>query len=149
MAYWGGAMKRVVLDTNVMVAGLRSIRGASHELLQFLANPIPVVQLGLTTPLLLEYEAVLKRPDLVPKSPQQIDTLLDYWCSIGYLGKVRFRVRPATHDPDDDMVLEAAIAAKCRVIVSHNIQDLFSGCNEYGIVVLTPRQALDEWRMSS
>ena len=52
---------RVVLDTSVIVAGLRSRLGASNRLLELVAEErlVPLV----TTALFLEYEEVLKRPE--------------------------------------------------------------------------------------
>lgn len=54
-------MWRVVLDTSVLVAGLRSSLGASSRLLGLVADGVlrPLV----STPLFLEYEDVLKRTD--------------------------------------------------------------------------------------
>ncbi len=52
-------MYQVVLDTNVLVAALRSKRGASHRLLSELGNGL--WRPNLTVAVALEYEAVLKR----------------------------------------------------------------------------------------
>ena len=54
-------MLKVVLDTDVIVAALRSKSGGSNALLREIAYKriIPLV----TVALLLEYEAVLKRPE--------------------------------------------------------------------------------------
>jgi predicted nucleic acid-binding protein len=48
-----------VLDTNVLIAALRSSRGASFELLRLVGDPR--WRLHLSTALLLEYEAVSRR----------------------------------------------------------------------------------------
>lgn len=72
---------QIVLDTNVMVSGLRSQRGASYKLLQMLNDQR--WQINLSTSLLLEYEDVLKRPGMVPGlSHAAIDTFIDGLCSI-------------------------------------------------------------------
>jgi predicted nucleic acid-binding protein len=52
---------RVVLDTNVLVAAARSRKGASFALLQALRNG-QFIALA-SVPMLLEYEAALKRPE--------------------------------------------------------------------------------------
>ncbi len=142
-------MIRVVLDTNVIVAGLRSKQGASYELLQRLGNPKREVEFALSPSLLLEYESVLKRPECVPLTLKQIGDLLDYWCGIGVCRQVRFRVRPATVDASDDLVLEAAIATKNGIIVTHDLKHLLSASQQYGVEVQTPQQALAEWRLIS
>jgi predicted nucleic acid-binding protein len=48
-----------VLDTNVLIAALRSRRGASFELLRLVGDPR--WHLHLSTALLLEYETVARR----------------------------------------------------------------------------------------
>lgn len=51
---------RFVLDTNVLVAALRSVRGASRRLLSgALSGEVQAVVSG---PLMIEYESVLTRP---------------------------------------------------------------------------------------
>jgi predicted nucleic acid-binding protein len=107
----------LILDTNVLVAGLRSSRGASHALLQAVGRGQFAV--GLTAALVLEYEDVLKRPGLVPLPPEDVDVLLDYLCSTGKRCAVRFRLRPAAADPGDDLVLEAAVATGSSWVVTH------------------------------
>ncbi len=83
----------LILDTNILVAGLRSRAGASHALLRAVAGGC--FELGLTASLVLEYESILKRPGLVPVPPAEIDVSLDYLCGVGKCRPVRFRVRPA------------------------------------------------------
>lgn len=131
----------IVLDTNVLVAALRSRRGKSSQLLRMVGQAH--FRIALSVPLLLEYEDVLKRPDKVPVSMQAIDAVLDYLCSQAELQKVFFLWRPRLKDPKDDMVLELAMNAGCQVIVTHNISD-FSNVKDFGISVLTPSQFLDK-----
>jgi predicted nucleic acid-binding protein len=57
---------RLVLDTDVVVAAMRSDRGASRQLL--LAALDRRVVLLASVPLMLEYEAVLTRPDQLNKT---------------------------------------------------------------------------------
>jgi len=71
-----------------------------------------------------------------------VKDLLDYLCRVGKLAAVRFRVRPSVADPDDDLVLEAAIATGSEWIVTHNIRDMAAGAARYGIEVITPGEAL-------
>lgn len=130
----------LVLDTNVLVAGLRSSTGASHALLQLAV--CGQLELGLTTPLVLEYESVLKRPGLVPVTPDDVDGLLNYFCETGKCRPVLFRVHPAAVDPGDDMVLEAAIATGSTHVVTLNTADMRDGAARYGITLLTPGEAL-------
>ena len=130
----------LILDTNVLVAGLRSSRGASHTLLQAVGRGQFTV--GLTAALVLEYEDVLERPGLVPLPPEDVDVLLDYLCSTGKRCSVRFRLRPATADPGDDLVLEAAVATGSSWGVTHNTRDMAEGARRHGVELLTPAEAL-------
>jgi len=52
---------RVILDTNILVSALRSKQGASYRLLELLRNSDEPWQISVSTALILEYEAVLKR----------------------------------------------------------------------------------------
>ena len=100
-------------------------------------------EVALTAPLVLEYEAVCKR--LIASTSltaQDIDRVIDYLCQIGKRCAVHFRVRPSVGDPDDDMVLEAAVASGGGWIVTHNVRDLAGGAARYGVEVLTPAEAL-------
>lgn len=130
----------VVFDTNVLVAGLRSKSGSSHRLLQSVGGDR--FEVGLTTPLVLEYESVLKRPGMVPFSLEEIDTLLNFWCGVGICRPVWFSLRPAARDPNDDHVLEAAVATGSEILVTMNVKDMRDGARVYGIELLTPGEAL-------
>jgi predicted nucleic acid-binding protein len=134
-------MPTLILDTSVLMAGLRSSRGASHALLGLVGSGR--FSVGLTTALVLEYEAVCMRSlDVLGLTTDDVRELLDYFCSVGKLATIRFRVRPSVADPDDDLVLEAAIASEGAWIVTHNIRDIAVGAARYGIEVIRPGEAL-------
>ena len=134
---------QVVLDTNVLVAGLRSQRGASFRLLP-LVGADRRFELNLSVPLVLEYESVLKRPGAIATlSDEDIDSVLDYLCSVGHHREIFFLWRPVLRDPKDDMVLEVAVEASCEFVVTHNLRD-FRGIERYGVRSLTPSEFLRE-----
>jgi hypothetical protein len=88
----------LILDTNVLVAGLRSSLGASHALLRLVGTGR--FTLGLTAALVLEYEAVCMRSlDALGLAVEEVGVLLDHLCAVGKPAAVRFRVRPSTADP--------------------------------------------------
>jgi len=130
----------LILDTNVLVAGLRSSRGASHALLQAVGGGAFVH--GLTAALVLEYEDVLKRPGIVPVRPEDVDVLIDYLCQSGKRSPVWFRLRPAASDPSDDLVLEAAVASRSDWVVTHNPRDMADGARRHGLELVPPGVAL-------
>jgi len=127
---------RVVIDTNVLVAALRSRHGASFQLLQRLGSgPFqPVV----SSPLCLEYEDVLHRPGLVPGyAREDIEDFLDYVLAESIECQVHFLWRPFLPDAKDDLVLEAAVAGGASFIITFNLKD-FKGIGALGIQAVTP-----------
>lgn len=129
-------MLTVVLDTSVLVAAARSRNGASQKLLRLL--PDARFQIAVSIPMFAEYSAVLKRPEhLLGRTPEQADTFLNFLLSVAVLQEIYFSWRPMLLDPDDDLVLELAVAAECRYIVTHNIAD-FSGGERFGVQAVTP-----------
>jgi len=99
-------------------------------------------ELNLSVPLIVEYEAVSSR--LLPDSSlteENLTDILDYVCAIANHRQVYYLWRPFLRDPKDDMVLEVAVAAECQAIVTFNERH-FSGSEQFGIEVLTPRDFL-------
>ncbi|WPL18890.1 putative toxin-antitoxin system toxin component, PIN family [Thiorhodovibrio winogradskyi] len=122
---------RIVLDTNVLYAGLFSKVGKSHQLLKALWGG--KVRLVLSTPLLFEYEEILKRnQNTLNLADPEVDIILDQLCAMADYQQVYFLWRPCLPDPKDDMVLELAVAAQGAQIVTFNIRD-FSPAEKFGI----------------
>jgi putative PIN family toxin of toxin-antitoxin system len=131
---------RVVFDTSVLVAAARSRRGASSALLARL--PDPRFQPAVSVSLFAEYQATLLRPEnLLTRSPAQTEDFLDFFLSASHLQEVFFLWRPALPDPDDDLILELAVAAGCRYIVTHNLRD-FRGSERWGVTAVLPSDFL-------
>ncbi len=138
---------RVVLDTNVLVAALRSRRGASFRLLELL--PEGAYEIALSVPLVLEYESILTRVAQEGSlQVEDIEAVLDYLCHVGHPQGIFYLWRPLLSDPKDDMVLELAVAAGCDSIVTHNAKD-FAGSESFGVGVATPREFLASLETSS
>ncbi|KAA0256713.1 MAG: PIN domain-containing protein [Acidobacteria bacterium] len=130
-------MPRVILDSNVLYAGLRSSAGASFRLLGLVGTGL--FETVLTVPLFLEYEQVLGTvPGL---SMLDADAVLDYLCSVSVRQRVYFHWRPTLPDPGDDLVLEAAVAGRCRFIATYNARD-FRGAEKFGVRIVSPVQLL-------
>jgi putative PIN family toxin of toxin-antitoxin system len=126
----------VVLDTNVLFAGLWSRLGASFRVLELVVQRR--IRPALSVPLVLEYEMVLKREmAALGLTPREIDAMLDYLCAIGHHQKIHFLWRPALRDPRDELVLELAVAAGCPYILTHNVKD-YAGSKEFGVEALSP-----------
>lgn len=135
-------MRQIVIDTNVIIAALRSRRGASFRLLQLVGKG--TFDVNLSTALLYEYEEIARRvASAFWAEPHRVDEMLDYLCAHGRKPKISFRWRPHLRDPDDDMLLELAVAAGADCIITHNTSD-FGDCESLGVRVLTPLQFLTE-----
>ena len=133
---------RIVLDTNVLYAGLYSASGKSHQLLKALLDGR--IRIALSTPLLFEYEDVLKRNQAVLNLVDaEVDAVLDQLCALADFQTVYFLWRPCLPDAKDDMVLELAVAAQVRHIVTFNAKD-FRPASQFGIDVITPKILLEE-----
>jgi putative PIN family toxin of toxin-antitoxin system len=138
---------RVVLDTSVLVAGLRSRIGASNRILVAVAEGrcVPLV----TTALFLEYEAVLLRPEqqlATGLNPSDIAGFLAALASAAEPVEVSFLWRPQLRDPADEFVLEAAVNGRAETIVTHNVADFRASAKRFGVVTLTPAEFLKELR---
>ena len=131
----------LILDTSALIAGLRSSLGASFVLLDLVGSGRFTI--GLTAALVLEYEATcMKSLPALNLTADDVKELLDYLCHVGKLAAISFRVRPSVADPDDELVLEAAIATGGEWIVTYNIRDMAEGAARYGIEVITPGEAV-------
>lgn len=131
---------RVILDTNVILAAMRSQTGASYRLLLTIGHPQR--QSVVTPALMYEYEDVIRRPGNVPGlSPQDITDILDMVYHESHRQLVWFSWRPASPDPGDDLVLDAAVAGGCDFVVSFNERHLRTA-RELGIEVITPAELL-------
>jgi predicted nucleic acid-binding protein len=137
-----GALQ-IVIDTNVFYAGLRSTRGAAHRLLHEIGRP-GSFQIHLSVPLVLEYEEIAKRNSrTLGLAHEDIDDVIDYLCSVAGLHTIFYLWRPFLPDPDDDMLLELAVEARCERIVTFNARD-FRGIEQFGVRAVTPQKFLRE-----
>jgi putative PIN family toxin of toxin-antitoxin system len=134
---------RVVLDTNVVVAALRSSRGASRWLLSaVLRRRTDAI---VSVPLLLEYESVLNRPEhaaVAGISEAEIEVIIDALAEVAEPVRLSFRWRPLLPDANDDMVLETAINGGADLIVTFNVRDFGEAGNSFGCRVVLPREAV-------
>jgi predicted nucleic acid-binding protein len=102
-------MYQIVLDTNVLVAAMRSRHGASYRLLDQLGDGH--WRPNVTVAIVLEYEAVLKRDcGDFGLTEEDVDNVVDAICSQAGLHRQYFHWRPVASDPDEDLGLEGAIA---------------------------------------
>jgi putative PIN family toxin of toxin-antitoxin system len=129
----------VVLDTDVIVASLRSRQGASRRLIQELrgGNIKAVATIGM----FVECEAVLTRSENLAAtglSTVEVGIFLDALAALVVPVKPHFLWRPQLRDPNDEMVLEAAVNGQADAIVTFNLRDFLPAANRFGIEVARP-----------
>jgi len=135
---------RLVLDTDVMVAAFRSDQGASRQLL--LAALDRRFVLLASVPLMLEYEAVLTRPDqLHATGLTVVETVAVLEAVAGVVDRIqlRFLWRPRLRDPADEMVLETAVNGRADRLVTFNVVDFIPAAQELDLRVRKPGEI---WR---
>jgi putative PIN family toxin of toxin-antitoxin system len=133
---------RVVIDTNVLHAGLYSATGASYRVLRLIEDG--AVTPLLSTALLFEYEEVLTRNrEMLGLTPREIKDVLDGLCARGECRRIHFLWRPTLSDPKDDHILELAVAGGGVDIVTHNVSD-FAGGSAFGVRSIAPAALLGE-----
>ncbi|MDF2974994.1 MAG: putative toxin-antitoxin system toxin component, family [Microvirga sp.] len=137
---------RVVLDTDVVVAALRSTHGASRQWLRAVLRR--EVELALSVPLVLQYEEVLLRAGTlaaIKGTETRVLRLLDLLCALGHPAERSYSWRPALRDPNDEMVLETAIHGHADWLLTFNLRD-FAGSERFGIAVERPGPVWRQWR---
>ena len=130
------ACPQIVLDTNVLVAGLRSRSGASLRLLELVGEEH--FDIHLSVPLVFEYEDALGRQVAQRTvSAGAVEAILDFHCTVAKRHQIFFLWRPFLRDPRDDMVLELAVKAGAESIITYNTRD-FAGIEDFGVRAIPP-----------
>jgi putative PIN family toxin of toxin-antitoxin system len=131
----------IVIDTNVIISGLRSKRGASAKLLRLVGTGR--FEIHISVPLILEYEEVLLRQRmLLGLGADEVSEVVDGLAALSRHHRIHFLWRPYLRDEKDEMVLELAVAARCNYIVTYNRKD-FRGAGRFGIEVMAPKECLE------
>jgi predicted nucleic acid-binding protein len=134
---------RLVLDTDVVVAAMRSPRGGSAELLRRIDAGEAV--LLLTVAHAFEYEATCALAEhrlASGLSASQVGTYIDGLIGLAEPVRAFFRWRPQLRDPGDELVLEAAVNGQAHAIVTFNESHLREARSTFGIDVIRPAEAL-------
>ena len=133
---------KIVIDTNVLFASLKSSRGASYKLVSLL--PSNRFSIAISVPLIIEYEDVLRRGKLPASiSEKDISDFIDFFCYVGDHQEIFFLWRPFLPDSSDDLVLEVAVAGGCDAIITYNKRH-FKNVEKFGLRILDPKEFLAE-----
>lgn len=134
---------RTVFDTNVVVAAVRSDRGASRVLLTAaLEQHYPILA---SVPLMLQYESVLTRPEHLEAariSAADVEVLLNAIALVVEPIRISYLWRPILSDPGDDLVLETAVNGQADVLVTFNQRDFEPVADRFGLEVIRPADAV-------
>jgi putative PIN family toxin of toxin-antitoxin system len=115
---------RVVIDTDVLLSGLRSEHGASRVLIIAAREGIlrPVINVGMV----FEYEAVLKRSSNLTATgltSSEVDAFLEAWIILSDRIVRHHPGRPHVMDPNDAVFADAAVAGLADALITFNISD--------------------------
>jgi putative PIN family toxin of toxin-antitoxin system len=129
----------IILDTNVLVAALRSRTGWSRQMLTQVLRAELVA--GVSVPLFIEYESVLQRAEhraAFGLSAAEVDAFLAGLACVLRPIDISFLWRPQLKDPADEMVLEAAVNGQCSHLVTWNLRDFAQAAPRFNLQLTTP-----------
>ena len=136
---------RMILDTDVIIAAIRSTKGASAEIVRRVLRG--EMHIELTVAMALEYEAVVMREEHLRAGELTAADALNVIDALAALAtpiEIHFRWRPQLRDADDEMILEAAINANDRTIVTFNTRDFVGAAERFGVALASPREILEK-----
>lgn len=134
---------KVVVDTNVLVAGLLSPFGPPGEIVRMIASGS--LSVCFDARIIAEYAQVLSRPKF-PFSQEHIDALLDQVKASGVI----VSAEPlSAHLPDqgDEPFLEVAVSGHAQYLITGNLKH-FPASHRQGMRVLSPGDFLDFYRQA-
>jgi putative PIN family toxin of toxin-antitoxin system len=136
----------IVVDTNVVVSGCRSRRGASFIVLRGMVAG--EISFAASPTLIMEYEDVLTRPGSTGRppalTPAQVDFVLDALCAQATPSLPWFRFRPFLADPKDDHLIECALAAGADTIVTNDRHFQHPSVAAFGLRAISAQAFLEQ-----
>jgi len=136
-------MFRLVLDTDVIVAAMRSPKGASSALLKTAAHG-QITMLASVT-LAMEYQAVCTRAEHIMAAGLKANEAYEFVQAVIALIEpvtTYFLWRPQLNDANDEMVLEAAVNGRANALVTFNRRHFGTKTLDFGIETLTPAEIM-------
>ena len=137
----------MVVDTDVVVAAMRSPSGASAAILHTARQGR--ITLLVSVPLAMEYEATCSEAEhqlAAGLSEREIRIFLDVVVAMAEPVKTHFLWRPQLRDPVDEMVLETAVNGRADALVTFNVRDFGTVPARFGIDVMVPCEAIGRMR---
>ena len=93
----------------------------------------------------LEYEAVLKRPEIRLRheiSPAGINVVLDTLADRIEPVHLDYLWRPQLRDPKDEMVLETALNGRADALITFNTKDFAEAVTRFSLKLMTPAELI-------
>jgi predicted nucleic acid-binding protein len=131
------------MDTDVIVAAMRSPSGASAAILREARHGR--VTLLVSVPHAMEYEAICSEPEhrvAAGLSEHEVELFLDAVLAMAEPVKTHFLWRPQLRNLGDEMVLEAAVNGRADALVTFNVRDFGTVPARFGIELIIPREAI-------
>lgn len=141
-------MIRIVADTNVLVSACIG-RGPASKVIEacLIGQLTPMLSLALY----LEYEDVLNRTAPFVRARLNMferNEMLDAILSRSTLVEVSYRWRPNLRDEADNHLMDLAVAANARYLVTSNVRDFVGGELRFDQVkVIEPAKLIEELKL--
>jgi putative PIN family toxin of toxin-antitoxin system len=138
---------RVVADTDVIVAAMRSPGGASAAILRTARQG--GITLLVSVALAMEYEATCSEAEhrlAAGLSDREVEIFLHAVVAMAEPVKTYFLWRPQLRNPGDEMVLETAVNGQADALVTFNLRDFGAVPARFGIELMIPREAIRRMR---
>ncbi|MCD6535354.1 MAG: putative toxin-antitoxin system toxin component, PIN family [Deltaproteobacteria bacterium] len=138
----------ITLDTNTLLAALLSQSGASHLIFRLIVEER--LKMAISTPILFEYEAVLKRDHILARiniTTNQVEDILDLLTLLADKRSIYYRLRPNLLDENDNIFVECAFTSNSQYLITSNIKDFNCGIlKSHPFTVVTPGDFYYLWR---
>ena len=132
----------------MLLAALLSQAGASHRILRLIIEE--KLNIALSTPVILEYDDVLKRKKILEQlkiSSNQVEDILDLLVLLADKYSIYYRLRPNLLDENDNLFVECAFASNSHYLITSNIKDFTRGeLKNHSFQVVTPGDFYYFWR---
>ena len=100
-----------------------------------------------SVPLMVQYEAVMLRPEHQSASglsTRELSALIDAIAAVAIPVSISYLWRPMLRDPDDELVLETAVNGNANLLLTFNERD-FAGAWSFAPIISRPGPALRWW----
>ena len=130
---------RVVLDTNVVFEGITNGQSECRLLIDAWLDGL--IDVFVTDPIVYEYEEVLAR-QLSPERWERIEPVLSRLVQLSTFARIYYSWRPSSPDPDDEAMIDCAMATRA-IVITRNMRDFRFAQQNYGLPVLTPEAFIE------